>query len=132
MKNILCIDDDADFATMVADVLQLEGYHVKIDTGKNMHNILRAGNYGLVLLDERLMWMWGSDLCLELKQDPATKHIPVAMVSAADDIAKIKERCGAEAYVKKPFELNSFLSLVDQLYLYKDEDLLEEETSGAN
>jgi len=123
MKSILCIDDDADFATMVADVLQSEGYHVKIDTGKNMHNILKAGNYGLVLLDERLMWMWGSDLCLELKQDPVTKHIPVAMVSAADDIAKIKERCGADAYIKKPFELNSFLMLVNQLYLYKDEDI---------
>ncbi|GAA4791169.1 hypothetical protein GCM10023231_18880 [Olivibacter ginsenosidimutans] len=123
MKNILCIDDDADFATMIADVLQSEGYHVKIDTGKNMHNILKTDHYGLVLLDERLMWMWGSDLCLELKQDPSTKHIPVALVSAADDLAKIKERCGAEAYLKKPFELGSFLSLVNQLYLYSNEDV---------
>lgn len=121
MRNILCVDDDTDFATMVADILKREGYNVKIDTGKNMHSILRSDKYGLVLLDERLMWMWGSDLCMELKQNPSTKHIPVAMVSAADDIAKIKDRCGAEAYVKKPFELMQFLHLVDQLYLYKDE-----------
>lgn len=121
MKNILCVDDDTDFAAMVADILKPEGYNVKIDTGKNMHSILRTGKFGLVLLDERLMWMWGSDLCMELKQSPLTSHIPVAMVSASDDIAKIKERCGAEAYVKKPFELMHFLHLVDELYLYKDE-----------
>lgn len=123
MKNILCIDDDAEFARMVANILKSEGYQVKIDTGKNMHNILKAGKYGLVLLDERLMWMWGSDLCMELKQNPITKHIPVALVSAANDIAKIKDRCGAEAYVKKPFDLAYFLGVVDQLYLYRDEEV---------
>jgi len=127
MKKILCIDDDADFAHMIADVLQPEGYQVKIDGGKNMHHLLRTDHYGLVLLDEHLLWMWGSDLCRELKQDPATQHIPVAMVSAADDIAKIKDRCGAEAYVKKPFDLNHFLSVVNQLYLYTDKDLLASE-----
>jgi two-component system, OmpR family, phosphate regulon response regulator PhoB len=121
MKKILCVDDDADFAAMVVDILKPEGYNVEIDTGRNMHSMLRTGKYGLVLLDERLLWMWGSDLCVELKQNPDTSHIPVAMISAADDIAKIKERCGAEAYLKKPFDLNYFLDMVDQLYLYKDE-----------
>lgn len=121
MKKILCVDDDADFAAMIVDVLKPEGYNVEIDTGRNMHSMLRLDKYGLVLLDEHLSWMWGSDLCLELKQNPSTKHIPVAMVSAADDIAKIKDRCGADAYIKKPFDLKYFLDMVDQLYLYKDE-----------
>jgi len=121
MKHVLCVDDDPDFATMVADVLAPEGYQVDIDTGKNMYQILKSGKYGLVLLDERLMWVWGSDLCVELKQNPNTKHIPVAMVSAANDIAKIKDRCGAEGYVKKPFDLQHFIRIVDELYLYKDQ-----------
>ncbi|QNL49929.1 response regulator [Olivibacter sp. SDN3] len=120
MKNILCVDDDADFAEMITEVLKPEGYQVKVDTGRNMHNILRTEKYGLILLDEQLMWMWGSDLCLELKQNPETKHIPVALVSAADDIAKIKDRCGAEAFVRKPFDISHLVTVVDQLYLFQE------------
>lgn len=118
MKQILCVDDNIDFAEMVTEVLGTVGYQVTIDTGKKLHHILRNEHYGLVLLDERLSWGWGSDLCLEIKQNPYTQHIPVVLVSAAQDIAKVQERCGADEFVRKPFSIEQLLYIVDRLYLY--------------
>ncbi|WP_028297103.1 response regulator [Olivibacter sitiensis] len=117
MKKVLCIDDDPAFTEMIADVLSLEGYKVEADSGKKMHDILKQdSSIGLVLMDERLVWTWGSELCKELKENPLTKDIPVAIMSAAKDIELITARCGADAYVRKPFELDSFLATVSQLY----------------
>lgn len=116
MKKILCIDDDTAFTDMVTEVLKIEGYEVKTDSGKRLHEILKIDkSIALVLLDEQLMWIWGSELCKELKTNPTTRHIPVAMLSASNDIAAITKLCGADAFVKKPFELDCFLATVNRL-----------------
>lgn len=117
MRKVLCIDDDRDFTELVSTILQPEGYQVVTDTGKLMHHILRdEKDFGLVLIDENLKWMWGSDLCLELKQSDDINHIPVLMISGAEDIVKIKERCGAEAYLRKPFDVDTLVAMVSKLY----------------
>lgn len=122
---MLCIDDDPAVGELVREILEPEGYQVLVDTGRNMHHILRRdGDFGLVLIDENLKWMWGSDLCLEIKQSDDLNLLPVVLLSGAEDLAKIKDRCGADAYLKKPFELEDLVEIVNEFYLLEKEDLL--------
>ncbi|RYZ13642.1 MAG: hypothetical protein EOP49_54260 [Sphingobacteriales bacterium] len=43
----------------------------------------------LILRDNRLADSFGTKLCLQLKNDASTRHIPVVLVSAANQLAQV-------------------------------------------
>ena len=61
----------------------------------------------LILLDLMLPKLNGYEVCMRLKEDPATRHIPVIMLSAKGEIKDkvLGIEIGAEDYVTKPFDL---------------------------
>ena len=62
--------------------------------------------YDVVLPDIRMPRVDGYAVLEQLKETPATRDIPVLMVSAVDDVASVV-RCierGAEDHLSKPFE----------------------------
>ena len=75
----------------------------------------------LILLDVHLPDMRGDEVLRQLKDDPATREIPVVVVSA-DATRDQEERLlatGARAYLTKPFDVRSFLHVVDAALLQK-------------
>jgi CheY-like chemotaxis protein len=73
----------------------------------------------LILLDLHLPDLRGDEVLRRLKGDPATRAIPVVMVSA-DATHGQAERllaAGAHAYITKPIDLRRFLQLVDDVLL---------------
>ncbi len=70
----------------------------------------------LILLDLQLPGMSGEVVLAALRQHPATRFIPVIMISA-DATAQSQERLlagGADGYITKPFELNALTALLDR------------------
>ncbi|SEM19395.1 chemosensory pili system protein ChpA (sensor histidine kinase/response regulator)/two-component system, OmpR family, phosphate regulon response regulator PhoB/two-component system, OmpR family, alkaline phosphatase synthesis response regulator PhoP [bacterium A37T11] len=116
MKKILYIEDDAAVAEVVLEILEFEDYDVITDSGKFLHSHLKNHQIGLVLVDEGLSWCWGSDLVKEIKANPDTAGIPVVMISSANEIDKIAERCGANAFVRKPFDMYDVIDIVNEYY----------------
>lgn len=117
-KQILYVEDDGDMLEVVAEFMQFEDYHVITDCGRSLGKKLKQYAIGLILLDENLNWGWGSDLCRELKADTHTAHIPVVLISAVQNIDRIAELCGADAYVRKPFDIYDVIDVVNQYYLH--------------
>lgn len=100
----------------MADIMTYEHYEVITDNGKSLFRIVRENRIGLILLDQRLFWTTGSELCLELKANPETRDIPVIMVSVAADIEKIARDCGAVGYIKKPFDMYEAIDMVAKYF----------------
>lgn len=71
----------------------------------------------LVILDVMMPGLNGYEACGKLKGDPATKHVPVLMISAkvqqADRLSGLE--AGADAYLGKPFENSELLRQVRRL-----------------
>src|SRR5690606_17122243 len=111
-RKLLYIEDDLDVSELIAEIMEYEQYEVIIDDGKSLFNILDEHRVGLILLDQRLFWTTGSELCLALKANPATKDIPVVMISASPHIAQISEACGAVGYIRKPFDMYEAIDMV--------------------
>jgi CheY-like chemotaxis protein len=73
-------------------------------------------NPALVLLDLNLPDIHGSELLQQLKNNPATKNIPVIVLSADVSPTQIERmlQAGASNYLTKPFEIKRLLCLVDE------------------
>jgi len=66
----------------------------------------------LILLDNRLADGFGHDICARLKANPATRHFPVILVSAVNQLPVLADECFADAYLSKPFDLEELVALV--------------------
>lgn len=115
-KKILYIEDDPDMADIVAEIMQYEEYEVITDSGKSMYKILKNNDIGLILMDEGLSWCWGSNLCRELRSNEETADIPIIMISAVREIDDIAQHCGANTYIRKPFEIYDVIDAVNNYY----------------
>lgn len=112
MKTILIVEDDKDILEMLSATLQAEGYQVR--TGHDVTALyeIEKDPPALILLDNWLDGKTGHDICVNLKSSPKTRQIPVALISATLNLERTAESCGADGFLKKPFELDDLIRLV--------------------
>jgi DNA-binding response OmpR family regulator len=112
-KSILVIDDDPDILEVVRYVLMDEPYTVTTITDSHeLPQLLATDPPDLIVLDDRLPGENGRDICRQLKQSVHTSHIPVIFFSAINDIESVAASCGADACLRKPFNITELLSVV--------------------
>jgi DNA-binding response OmpR family regulator len=114
-KKVLIIEDEPIIAEMMCILLEVEGYKVisLADTGMARRK-LHAKEVGLVMLDLGLKGEGGQSMCAYIKGHDDLKDIPVILVSANMDIQKIKDECGADDHIEKPFDLTNFMNKVNR------------------
>jgi DNA-binding response OmpR family regulator len=111
-KNIVIVDDDEDILEVVKYILDEEGYHVIVFDHLVELEKIAAQQPSVVLLDNKLAGVFSDSWCIALKSDHTTKVIPVILVSANEGIEQIANKCKADAFLPKPFDLNDLISLV--------------------
>jgi two-component system sensor histidine kinase and response regulator WspE len=84
-KRILVVDDSLTVREMERKLLENHGYKVEVAVnGMDAWNMIRAGNYQLVVTDIDMPRMNGFELTSEIKSDQQLKQIPVIIVSYKD------------------------------------------------
>lgn len=119
-KNILLVDDDPDFVEAVRVIVESAGYNVRVAyDGQEGLNAIEEGKPDLIVLDVMMPVMDGHAVCAKLKSDPATKEIPVILLTAVADrvtTSKYSHRdmleSDAEDYMPKPVDPPELLSLI--------------------
>jgi DNA-binding response OmpR family regulator len=108
MKKILIVENDPAIQSLVALILENEGYMVE-GTLHIPASEIAMKRPDLILLDEWINKREGHMLCKEIKAIENLRHIPVIIFSTASDIIDIVKNCGADGYVPKPFELDELV-----------------------
>ena len=105
-SQVLVVDDNSSNRDLLSRRLVREGYRVTVASGGAAALSLTAvEDFDLVLLDLMMPGMSGFEVLCRLKADARTRHIPVIMISALDELDSTV-RCieaGAEDYLPKPF-----------------------------
>lgn len=113
--KITIIEDEEDIRHLVCYNLEKEGYAVSsYESGEQGLSGIRSESPDLVLLDLMLPGIDGMEVCRRLKQDAATREIPVIIISAKgeeNDIIAGLER-GADDYLTKPFSPKILLARI--------------------
>jgi DNA-binding response OmpR family regulator len=113
-KKILVTDDDPGIRDIFKIIFETAGYDVQmiINGDDILNNKFEIPD--LFLLDKQLSGVDGIDICRYLKDQKATAHLPVIMISANPNIGKLSEEAGADAYIEKPFEVKHLLEMVER------------------
>jgi len=99
---LLIVEDDPHYARVLCDLAHDKGFQVLIATrGADALALAREYHPTAVSLDVFLPDMLGWTVLNHLKQDPATRHIPVQMLTLDEDRHHGLAR-GAFAFVTKP------------------------------
>ncbi|HYG11448.1 MAG TPA: response regulator [Pyrinomonadaceae bacterium] len=113
---ILYVEDDELLRLTVQDTLELEGWRVEsCDDGLvALARIESAGCYDLLLFDNELPGASGLELLRHARMLPRRQHTPIVIISATDS-AREAHRAGADAFLKKPDDINQLVSTIARL-----------------
>ncbi len=79
---------------------------------------LRAGGFGLWLLDWNMPVMSGIDMLRAIRSDPALRSLPVLMITAEAQAEQIMEavKAGVSGYLVKPFSTQTLQEKLDKIF----------------
>lgn len=113
-KKILVADDDPAIVESTTLILEEHGY--KVDSTVDGETIYKMEKEypDLLVLD---IWMSGQDgreICKYLKKKELTKHIPIIMISASQDVKRSATEAGANDFLAKPFDMNELIKKIEK------------------
>lgn len=99
-------------------LLSVDGYDVvTVPDGKAALDYLKTNTPQLAILDVKMPYMSGIDVCARMKRIPRLKDIPVIILTALRDDAttRMAHQAKADLVVLKPLEGKDFRSTVREL-----------------
>ena len=100
--TVLVVDDEVTIRDLLLEYLQLWDYGaVPAASGAEALELARRLQPDLIILDVGMLPMSGLDVLRQLKQDPATRAIPVLLHSVADEPEQMLA-LGAADFLRKP------------------------------
>ncbi len=127
MKNcILIYDDDLDILDVCKIILETQNYRVETRTlCDNIIEDIRQVKPDLILMDLWIPEIGGEKAIGLMKNDLATKQIPIILFSANGEIEQISIRANANGYLKKPFAVSDLVSIVRNISIDKRENIIK-------
>jgi two-component system cell cycle response regulator len=135
VARILVVDDIEANVRLLEAKLTAEYYEVlTAGDGPTALAIAAAESPDIILLDVMMPGMDGFEVCRRLKDEPATRHIPVVLVTALDGRSERIEglEAGADEFLNKPIDDVMLFSRVRSLTRLKMviDELRQREASG--
>jgi CheY-like chemotaxis protein/class 3 adenylate cyclase len=117
-ERVLVVDDSAAIRHLVSDCLRRQGFVVSTAVdGQDGLEKAKAERPELVLTDYDMPRMNGFELVLGLRRDPATRDIPLVMLTAREskrDQAQMRA-AGLTSYLVKPFGPDKCVAIVERV-----------------
>lgn len=119
-QHVFVVNGSVEFLDVVRELLQDERYNVTTTNfvPRTFHQIETA-NPSLLIIDLCYGEQAGWELLTEIRQEAATRRIPVVLVSTSKRLLERAEAenalWGGDRYLLKPFDLETLLRLVREL-----------------
>jgi CheY-like chemotaxis protein len=115
-KRVLIVADESDSRTMIRELLAKSGYE-PCEAMDGTEGLAKAEALlpNVILLDVRMSGIDGYEVCQGLKENPATKTIPVIFVTAVQEsgLNRLAYKAGAVACLTKPFRHEALVAVIE-------------------
>ena len=119
---ILVVDDNRENLELLEAYLEdIECRTIPAYDGPEALDIVKSDKPDLILLDIMMPKMSGFQVCRKVKNDPATAHIPIIMVTALNEYGDMQRGvdCGTDDFVSKPVNKIELLTRVKTMLKLK-------------
>ena len=119
-QRIVVVDDEPQIVALATRALGKEGAGYEVEGARDGYTagrLVQSLRPELVLLDIRMPGLDGFAVCENIKNDPATKHMKVLIVTAyatEENVARLK-KLGADDFLEKPFQIAALREKVEAL-----------------
>lgn len=130
---ILVVDDEPSMRLNIIELLEDEGYDLlQASNGAEAVQLAMKHNPTIILMDIKMPELSGIQALKTLKQN--AKHIPIIIFTAYGSNEKPIEamKAGAFDYLEKPFDIDTFLSVVESAIQQHNKSRTFEEASSDN
>ena len=113
--KILVVEDEAEYRTLLREVLGAAGYSVfDAATGAAALSLYEEKRPDLLLLDVMLPDMTGFDFCAKIRGGKIRPHVPVIFCTVRCAVSQLSKgvKLGGNDYVLKPFDTEDLLARV--------------------
>ncbi len=118
-QTILVVEDDEDLRALLVKILSTM-YHVcEAENGKTGFLMAKEILPDLIISDVMMPYVTGDEMCLKIKSDFETCHIPVILLTAqaAEEQNVAGFKSGADDYITKPFNVKLLLVRCNNLLM---------------
>jgi CheY-like chemotaxis protein len=114
-KTVLLVEDDAAISELLVQIITQETpYQVfAVPDGPQALELVKNVKPDLLLLDYWLPTIHGIELYDRLSAEKGLERLPTILLSVNPPLQEIKKR--KIAYLKKPFDVNQFLQLIEAM-----------------
>jgi CheY-like chemotaxis protein len=119
---ILVVDDNRENLELLEAYLEdLDCRAIPAYDGPEALDSVKKDKPDLILLDIMMPKMSGFEVCRRIKNDPATNHIPIIMVTALNEFGDMQRAvdCGTDDFVSKPVNKLELLTRVKTMLKLK-------------
>ena len=102
-QHVLLIEDEPNIAEAIRFLLTRDGLRVSHAAEGAALGMLRQDPPDMVILDHMLPGMSGLEILSAIRADPASRDLPVMMLTARGRDREMAERAGADRFMTKPF-----------------------------
>ncbi|MDQ1096857.1 MULTISPECIES: response regulator transcription factor [Chryseobacterium] len=116
MKTIYILEDETGIRDALQLLLSFEDYDVRsFSTVEAFNNRGASAVPDLFILDVMMPDGSGTEVCNQLKSEPATSGIPVMIISAHAKAEQVTKACNADMFISKPFDIDDVLIKIENL-----------------
>jgi two-component system phosphate regulon response regulator PhoB len=113
--RVLVAEDEEGTLALMAETLTAAGFEVvRSRDGLEALRRMREAPPDIALLDVMMPGLDGREVCSRMRVDPALSHVPIVMVTGADERHIDWGGCGADGFLAKPFRLARLPEIVRQ------------------
>ncbi|MCC5869768.1 MAG: chemotaxis response regulator CheY [Gammaproteobacteria bacterium] len=118
--KILIVDDFSTMRRIIKNLLRELGFNntVEADDGDSALPVLKAGGIDFLITDWNMPNMPGIELLKHVRADPATRDLPVLMLTAEASREQIVQaaEAGVNGYVIKPFTAQTLEQKISKIF----------------